>query len=153
MTKQAETFPFDLSEYIILQPKCNDRAKQTIRIMTNSKLRVSSNLMKELDPNVCHYATVFLHKNKNQLVLKLEPEASDSAVYLKKNGCASLKDAAPKLKERGIKVPACFVVEEASSKDTWIATYDANLYFPEPNVSEQKLSRPRKRIPREVLPE
>ena len=153
MTKKAEVFPFDLSEYIILQPKCNDRAKQTIRIMMNSELRVSSNLMKELDPNVCHYVTVFLHKSQNKLVLKLEPEASANAVYLKKNGCASLEDAATQLKDRGIKVPACFAIEKAVNENTWIAAYDANHCFPEPNISEQKLHRPRKRIPREVLPE
>lgn len=151
MIMQPEAMHFDLSEYMVLQPKCNDRDKKTIYIMANNELRLSSSLMKEFDLSTYHYATVLLHKNENRLAFMVTAEQTDQSVYLKKNSCSLLKDAVAQLKSRGIKAPACFVVENKADENIWLATYDASHHFPEVRTSANKLNKPRKRIPKEVL--
>ena len=42
MIMQTEALHFNLSEYLVFQPKCSDRDKKTICIMANNELRLSS---------------------------------------------------------------------------------------------------------------
>ena len=107
--------------------------------------------MKELDLNIYRYATVLLHKDENSLAFMVTAEQTAQSVYLKKNGCALLEDAVAQLKRRGIKAPACFVVEQKADENIWLATYDANHHFPEVRTPTSKLNKPRKRIPKEVF--
>ena len=155
MNKKISLSELDLSDCILLHPKCSARARKTISIMRNGEMRLNSLFMKEFDLSVSNYATIFLLKEENGIVLLVQNKPSDASVYIKKNGHATLADAVEQLERRGIKLPACFVVSEKSEKEgktVWLAIHDENYYFPEVKMSKQKLSKPRKNIPSEVLP-
>lgn len=154
MNKRISLSEVNLSDCILLHPKCSERAKRTVSIMRNGEMRLSSQFMKEFDFSVSNYATVFLLPKENGIVLLVQNKPSDISVYIKKNGYAMLADAVEQLESRGIKLPACFSVSEKDEKDegtVWLALYDENYHFPEVKVSKQKLSKPRKNIPSEVL--
>lgn len=151
MNKQTTSPAFDLSEYIVLLPKCSERTKKAIYIMRNGEIRLNSHFMKELDLNTYHYATIFLHKSKKEIVLLPETEPSNTAVFIKKNGYASLANVVEQFKNRGIKLPACFEVSEKTEGNQWFFTYNENYHFPEVKASKKKLSKPRKDIPVEVF--
>ncbi|WP_455501403.1 hypothetical protein [Gemmiger sp.] len=155
MNQKITLSGLDLSDCILLHPKCSERIKRTISIMRNGEMRLNSQFMKEFDLSVSNYATVFLLPKENGIVLLVQNKPSDTSVYIKKNGYAMLADAVEQLESRGIKLPACFSVSEKDKKDegtVWLAIHDANYHFPEVKVSKQKLSKPRKHIPSEVLP-
>ena len=155
MSKKITLSGVDLSDCILLHPKCSERAKKTISIMRNGEMRLNSQFVKAFDLNVSNYATTFLLNEENGIVLLVQNKPSDTSVYIKKNGHAMLADAVEQLERRGIKLPACFVVSEKSEKEgetVWLAIHDENYHFPEVKMSKQKLSKPRKNIPSEVLP-
>lgn len=154
MNKKPCLSEVNLSDCILLHPKCRERAKRTISIMRNGEMRLNRQFMKEFDLSVSNYATAFLLKEENGIVLFVQNKPSDTSVYIKKNGHAMLADAVEQLEIRGIKLPACFSVSEKQEKDegtVWLALYDENYHFPEVKVSKRKLSKPRKNIPSEVL--
>ena len=117
MNKKTCLSEVNLSDCILLHPKCRERAKRTISIMRNGEMRLNRQFMKEFDLSVSNYATAFLLKEENGIVLFVQNKPSDTSVYIKKNGHAMLADAVEQLERRGIKLPACFSVSEKEEKD------------------------------------